>query len=253
MGHVRVILYSTSKDGKMNRLVFGAILGGAALSAGAGELDRLQNLNQAQFREVSEDLGSALSSKSYVPSAPLGVTGFDVGLIVTATSLRHHDLVQRASSSSVPSAFPLAQLRVMKGLSWDIDIGATYTYLPGSDIKVWGLEARYAIAAGTVVLPAVSVRGSYTRLTGLNQLELDTKSLDVSASKKILLVTPYAGAGYVFVTSTPKGVAGLGEETFSYPKLFAGVRANFGFVGLTFEVDKTGDAFSYGLRVGIGF
>ncbi len=235
------------------RPLIGILLGLAASCASGGELDRLQLLGQTEFRLVSEDLGSALSSKSYMPSAPLGVTGFDIGLNVTATSLEHHDLIERASSESVPSTFALAQIRVMKGLPWDIDIGASYTFLPGTDIKYWGVEARYAILPGTLVLPAVSIRGSYTKLTGIDQLDLDTKGLDLSISKKILLVTPYAGAGYVWVTSTPKGVAGLGEESFSYPKLFAGVRANLLLASFTFEVDKTGDAFSYGLRVGIGF
>lgn len=232
--------------------LFAAMLA-AAPSLFAGELDRLQNLGQAEFRLVSEDLGSALSSKSYVPSAPLGVTGFDVGLNITATSLKHHDLIERASTESVPSSLPFAQIRVMKGLPWDIDIGASYSYVVGTDIKYWGAEARYAILPGSVVLPAVSIRGSYTNLTGIDQLDFDTKGLDISISKKILLVTPYAGAGYVWVNSTPKGVPGLGEESFSYPKLFAGVRANLLLVSFTFEVDKTGDAVSYGLRVGVGF
>jgi hypothetical protein len=225
----------------------------AAPTAFAGELDQLQNLGQAQFRLISEDLGAALSSKSYVPSAPLGVTGFDVGLNITATSLKHHDLIEQASSDSVPSSLPFAQIRVMKGLPWDIDIGASYSYLAGTDIKYWGVEARYAIVAGSTVMPAVSVRGSYTKLTGIEQLGLDTKGLDVSISKKILLVTPYAGAGYVWVSSKPNGVPGLEGENFSYPKLFAGLRANLLLASFTFEVDKTGDALSYGLRVGVGF
>ncbi|MSQ58996.1 MAG: hypothetical protein EXR36_04970 [Betaproteobacteria bacterium] len=110
----------------------------AATTAFAGEFDQLQNLGQAEFRLISEDLGAALSSKSYVPSAPLGITVFDAGLIITATSLKHHDLIERASSDSVPSSLPFAQIRVMKGLPWDIDIGASYSYLAGTDIKYWG-------------------------------------------------------------------------------------------------------------------
>lgn len=230
-----------------------ALLVAASAPAWGGELDRLQNLSQSEFRQLSEDLGAAASSKVYTPSAPLGITGFDLAVNLTATSMQHHDIIQRASSSSVPSTFPLVQVRAMKGLPWDIDVGASYVYVPGTDIKVFGGEVRYAIVSGGIVMPAVSLRGSYTRMSGIDQLDLDTKGVDISVSKQILLVTPYAGAGYVHVTSTPKGVAGLGEERFGYPKLFAGVRASLGVVAFTAEVDKTGDTLSYGVRFGIGF
>jgi hypothetical protein len=222
-------------------------------TAWADELDRLQNINQGQFRLLSEDLGSVLSAKSYAPAAPLGITGFDVGVIGTITHLEHHDIIERASSSSVSSNFPMVQVRGMKGLPWDIDVGLSYSFVPGTNIKYWGGEVRYAILPGSIALPAVSVRGSYTQLNGIDQLDLNTKGLDLSISKKILLVTPYAGAGYAWVESTPKGVPSLSRESFSYPKLFAGVHASLALVGFTFEIDKTGDAVTYGVRASIGF
>lgn len=237
----------------MKRYLVGMMAGCAIHAASAGELDRLQTLNQSQFRLISEDLGAVVSSKASLPSAPLGVTGFDLGVSLTATSLRHHDLVQQASSSSVPTLFPLAQLRAWKGLPADIDVGFSYIYLPGSDIRAWGLEARYALMAGSLVLPSVSLRGSYTRLSGIKQLDLNTKGVDISVSKKILLVTPYAGAGYVFVNSEPNASTGLRSESFGYPKLFAGVRGSLGVAAFVFEVDRTGNVFSYGLRFGVGF
>lgn len=237
----------------MRRILAATFMLAVAGTSWGGELDRLQNLNQSEFRLLSEDLGAAASSKVYTPSAPLGVTGFDLAVNLSATSLQHHGIIQRASSDSVPSTFPIVQVRAMKGLPWDVDIGASYLYVPGTDIKVFGGEVRYAILPGSLVLPAVSLRGSYTRLTGIDQLELDTKGIDVSISKQIVVVTPYAGAGYVHVTSTPKGVAGLTEERFGYPKVFAGVRASLGVVAFTAEVDKTGDTLSYGVRFGIGF
>lgn len=237
----------------MHRLLAAVPLLLAAGVAHGGDLDRLQNLSQSEFRLVSEDVGALASSKAYATAAPLGLTGFDVAVSVSATSLQHRAEIQRASSSTVPAILPVVQLRVMKGLPWDVDIGASFLTVPGTDFSVFGGEVRYALLAGSVVMPSVSLRGTYTKLTGVDHLDLDTLGADISISKQILLVTPYAGAGYVRVSSTPRNVAGLSKEQFGYPKLFAGLRASLGAVAFTAEVDRTGDTLSYGLRFHLGF
>lgn len=227
------------------------LLSGAAPVV-AEELDQLQRLNQAEFRLLSEDLGGVVSSKSFVPSAPMGITGFELAVNVTGTSLQNRDLFDRSSSSTIPSAFPMINVRAMKGLPWDIDVGASYSYIPGTDIKVYG-EVRYALVSGGILTPSVSLRGSYSRLEGVDQLEFDSKGLDISVSKKIFVLTPYGGAGYVWLSSEPQNVPGLRGETFGVPKVFAGVRANLGVAGFTFEVDRTGEAVTYGPRFGAGW
>jgi len=237
----------------MKKHIWVALLLLGAASAGAEELDQLQRLNQAEFRLLSEDLGGVVSSKSYVPSAPMGVTGFDLAVNVTGTSLQNRDLFDRTSSSTIPSTFQMINVRAMKGLPWDIDIGASYSYIPGTDIKVYGGEVRRALVSGGVLTPSISMRGTYSRLEGVDQLEFDTWGVDFSISKKIFVVTPYGGAGYVWVTSEPQNVAGLRKETFGVPKVFAGVRASLGVAGFTFEVDRTGEAVTYGLRFGVGW
>ena len=49
----------------------------------------IQPLNQSDFHALSEDLGAALSYKPLTPTAPLGITGFDVGIAVTDTKLQN--------------------------------------------------------------------------------------------------------------------------------------------------------------------
>jgi hypothetical protein len=98
----------------------------------------------------------------------------------------------------------------------------------------------------------VALRGTATKLLGVDQLDLETTSLDISVSKGILNVTPYGGVGKVWVRSTPEGVPGLRRESFSRNKIFAGVNVFLGF-NLAFEVDRTGDTTSYGLKGGFRF
>lgn len=226
----------------------------AALPAAAFDLDSLQLLNQQQFRAISEDLGAALSYKPLTPAEPLGVTGFDIGLAVTGTSLDNTNELELASSGDdVPSTLPVPTLRLNKGLPFGIDIGLALAAVPGSDIRFWGGELRWAAIAGGTVMPAVGVRLSTTRLAGIDQLDLRTTGIDVSVSKGFALITPYAGIGSVRTKSTPNGVATLREESFSKTKVFVGANLNFLGSNFVIEADRTGDVASAGAKVGFRF
>jgi hypothetical protein len=204
---------------------------------------------QADFKAFSEDLGSALSYKPITPPTPLGVTGFDIGLEVTSTKMRN--LAQATGSSMTDLVVP--KLHVYKGLPLNFDIGAFYSSVPTTNIKLYGGELRYAILEGGVALPAVGIRGALTKLSGVSQLDLTTKSLDMSISKGFAIFTPYAGVGTVWVDSTPNGVPPLVKESFRQNKVYVGGNLNFGLVNFAMEYDKTGSAPSYSAKVGFRF
>ena len=82
----------------------------------------IQPLNQNDFHALSEDLGAALSYKPLTPTAPLGITGFDVGIAVTATKLKNSDVLQKAGAGD-HSTLPVPSLRLHKGLPLDLDVG----------------------------------------------------------------------------------------------------------------------------------
>ncbi len=223
------------------------------LAAQAFDLDSLQQLNQAQFRLLSEDLGAVLSYKPLTPAEPLGVSGLDLGLAVTGTDLKNSQVLRLAASGKdVPTLLPLPTLRLHKGLPLNIDIGAQYAAVPGSNIKLWGGELRWAIIGGGTLMPAIAVRGAYTRLQGVDQLKVETRSADVSISKGFAMLTPYAGVGQVWITSTPQGVPTLREEDFTATKAYVGVNINLG-VNLVIEADSTAGVVSYGAKLGFRF
>lgn len=232
-------------------LVFGAGTLAASLAV-ASDIDTLQNLGQSEFHSLSKDLGAALSYKSLAPAATLGITGFDLGLAVTGTSLDSLATWKKASGGdSVPSTLPVPTLRIAKGLPLNIDIGAFYLAIPGSNVRLFGGEARWAFIEGGVATPAVSVHGTYSRVTGVDQLDLDTRSLDVSISKGFTIVTPYAGIGQVWTHATPVGVPLLKGESITQTQYFAGVNLNFGLPNVALELDQTGGITSYGAKVGL--
>ena len=204
---------------------------------------------QSDFKAFSEDLGSALSYKPVTPPAPLGITGFDIGLEVTSTKMRNLDIATGSSMTSLV----VPKLHVYKGLPLNIDVGAFYSAVPTTNIKFYGGELRYAILEGGVALPAVGIRGALTKLTGVSQLALTTKSLDVSVSKGFAIFTPYAGIGRVWVDSTPDAASGLTKETFQQGKIFIGGNVNFGLMNVALEYDKTGTAPFYSAKLGFRF
>lgn len=235
----------------MKRMIAAAVL--AATSAGVqagGDIDMLGDLAQSEFRLLSEDLGAALSYKALAPAEPLGITGFDIGIEATATDMEHSALFDKASSGSGFSTLPVAKLHVHKGLPFNFDVGAFLSTAPDSNIRLFGAELRYAFLEGGVAMPAIAVRGTYTRLSGVDQLDFDTRGLELTISKGFAMLTPYAGIGRVWTTSAPD-VAFLAEEDFSQDKYYVGANLNFGLMNLAVEGDKTGDAASYGLKLGL--
>jgi len=208
--------------------------------------------SQAEFKLLSEDLGSALSYKAVIPAEPLGVTGFDLGLEVTSTAVNNSAVWEKVTGSK-RNSLPVPKLHVHKGLPFNIDVGAFYASVPTTNIKLYGGELRYAILEGGVAMPALAVRGALTKLSGVEQLSFSTKSLDVSISKGFAMFTPYAGIGSVWVDSTPNGIAGLTKESFRQSKIFVGGNLNFGLINLALEYDKTGSAPSYTAKLGFRF
>lgn len=237
----------------IRRILAIAILGAFSLSAQAAELDRLSFIGQPEFRLLSEDLGASLSYKALSPGEPLGVTGFDLGIEVTATQLENSASYSNAFVGSAPDTLYLPKLHIHKGLPFGFDIGASYSAVPDSNIKVWGAEVRYAILKGSTTMPALALRASYSALDGVDQLKFNTTGVDLSISKGFAVFTPYAGIGKVWVRSTPDPSTTLSEEDFDVGKLFVGLNINLAIVNIAIEGDKTGDATSYGLKLGWRF
>jgi len=237
------------------RHVSAAALLAASLPAFAGDINNIGGLTQDQFRRFSEDLGAALSYKPLTPTAPLGLLGFDIGIAATDTKVKNKDVFQIVGAGNDVSNIVVPSVRANVGLPFSFDVGAMYAEVPGSNVRLAGGELRWSFVSGNTVMPAIGVRGSFTKLGGVDQLDFTTKGLDVSISKGFAFFTPYAGAGKVWVDSTPKNIptATPGKESFTQNKIFVGLNMNFLFVNVALEGDKTGDDTTYGLKLGFRF
>ncbi len=235
----------------MRRVLLACGLLVLATSAYANDDITIQGLAQTDFNDLSQDLGAVTSYKQLQGASSEGITGFDVGFNVGDTQVGHPQAWDQATGNSV-SNVPFADLTISKGLPFGIDVGGEYSAVPGSNIRLYGFEGRYAIIDGGIAEPAVSLRAAYTHITGVDELSFNTKSLDISVSKGFGPLTPYVGVGEVWADSTPDASTGLVSSNTSNTELFAGVSFELG-VHMSLEYDHLAGNTTYTLKFGFGF
>jgi len=211
---------------------------------------------QAGYHDLAEEFGAALSYKPVTPAAPLGITGFDVGIEASSTDMSTNAKTawQNLTGTSAPTII-VPKLYVAKGLPFDIDVAAFYSAIPTTSITLAGAAISYAIIGGGMALPAVTIRGAYTSLGGINEFSFNTRSLDISISKGFLGFTPYAGVGEVWVNSSTSNAAaqsaGITSEGFNQPKVYVGLNINLGLPNFAIEGDTTGGISTYSAKLGL--
>jgi hypothetical protein len=209
---------------------------------------------QADFDSIAEDLVAAIDYKAVVPAEATGIAGFGFGLILNYTPVDDEAAWNRATAGQADiSEIGLVGLGVTKGLPLGIDVGVFYSEVPSTNISMFGAEIRYAILKGGTASPALAVRAAYSKVSGIDSFDLESKSIDVSVSKGFALVTPYAGVGQVFGEADPNNIGTLKKADVEETKLFAGLRLGLGLFEITPEVEKIGDNTMYNLRLGFSF
>jgi len=230
----------------------------SAVPAVAENINFQPGMTQELFKDLSKDLGGIMIYRAVAPATPLGLTGFDIGVEVTLTDVNTgKDYWKKAfKNQDAPAFLLMPKLHVQKGLPFGIDLGLVYSQLPGTDIKYLGGEVKYAILDGGAVWPAVAVRGSYTQIFGVDQLDFKTYGLEVTASKGFgtgIKITPYASLGEYWGSSDPKnlpaGIA-LSGESFAMTRFAAGAKLQILMFAVTAEADYVRVP-SYTLRVGV--
>lgn len=216
---------------------------------------------QEQFKFLSRDLGLAISYVPLAPAEPLGgvLPHVDAGIAVTGvqidTKKDYWQLVESVSGDKIPSTLPFPKFHIQVGLPVvPIDLGYVYSSIPGTNIKYMGGEVKYAFLKGGVATPAVALRAAYTKLSGIDDLDINTKSLDLSISKGFLIFTPYAGYGLVWIESKEKSpLVTLKDESLTEGKGFVGAKITFfPLMNLVVEADFA-KVNSYSARLNLHF
>ncbi len=229
-------------------LAFTAVLASTP-HAWAGDLNNLSSLSQTEFLGLSKDLAATTSTKSMEPAASLGIAGFDVSASTTLTQTQASSAWQTVSGNSM-SELVQTKLSVSKGLSNKTEVGGFVSKVSSANVSAAGVHMKYALIEGNAIMPALAVRGSYSRMGGVSGMELNNTGLDVLLSKGFVGFTPYVGVGTVYTQASPTG---KNDENYRQNKSFAGVSWNVLLLNLSAEYDRTGKNASYGFKAGLRF
>src|SRR5256712_9464459 len=195
----------------LSALVFLAVLMSAPATARAAgnDIQLSGTLTREDFRSLTRQLGFAASYFPLAPAAPLGILGLDAGVEATAVKIaKDSSFWQRAvGNGNPPSYLAIPRLHVQKGLPFDLDIGASYTSVPSTNVSIIGGEFKWAILEGGAAMPAGAPRVSGSKLFGGSEVHLATYKAALSNPKGMLVLIPYAGVGQLVLHSRANSAA----------------------------------------------
>lgn len=234
-------------------LVFAVmLLCGAAF---AGDFGIQSGMTQSQFSSLVKEMGQIVTPTPNSPAEPLKTIGFDVALETAVIDIADgEDYWKNAWDDNDPSSVvSVYRVHIQKGFPFGLDLGLSITKGVNIDFTAITGEVKYAILEGTAVTPALSVKGSYTKVTGLDDMSLQTASAGAYISKGILMLTPYAGVEGIYAMASDDSGNHLDDEKVGAVRGLAGLQFSpFPLLVINAEVAK-GTAMEYGLKAGLRF
>jgi len=221
------------------------------------ELD--PSLTQSQFHKFTREAAQFITFKLMSPAEPLGAKKFQVGIDYSITRIDDADAAWN-NTFSHPHAehylgdrIAMPKLFARMGVSDRIDVGFYFTKNPEANYGFMGGEIKYAVFMESEKAVAMAVRTTYATLLGVEDLNFHLLGADLSASKKIGVLSPYLGVGANLgrtIETTSK--VNLNNETVLTPRGIIGARLSLSFLSLTAEMDVA-EVSTLSLRTGFKF
>jgi hypothetical protein len=215
------------------------------------DFDIQPGATQEDFESIAKDVSALFNSKTLTPAEPMGITGFGIGVYGSYLETKSSGAWDRVTGQKVDE-IGMVGIVAQKGLPLGIDVGASYSWAPDADVKMFGAEVRYALLEGGVATPAIGLRGSYSTVSGVDEVDFDSYGIEIAISKGFGPLTPYAGIGQVWSELKPDSEFGLDKEEVDNTRVFVGARLS-ALVGLTPEYERIGGRDVFNLRFGLAF
>ncbi|PLX69030.1 MAG: hypothetical protein C0602_08085 [Denitrovibrio sp.] len=221
----------------------------------AGDFGIQSTMTQDQFKSLAKEIGLIVTPTPNSPAEPLKTFGFDVAVEAAVININSdEDYWENACDGNDPSSHIAAyRVHAQKGFPFGLDLGLSVT--KGGNLGFTAItgEVKYAILKGTVVTPAISVKGSVTKVTGLEDMSVMTGSIGAYISKGFLFLTPYAGIESVAVKASDDSGNDFDDETVASARGIVGLQISpLPLISINLEAAK-GTVMQYGLKAGIRF
>lgn len=217
------------------------------------------DITQSEFDQFTAVVSQAIFADPVEPARAEGLLGFDVGIAVNAVPVSEEAAywVRSVDSDFTRSGYLMVpRVVVTKGLS-AIGISASYAKIPDTDIAILGGAIDVPIIRGSAVTPALTVRGTYSRLDGVDEYELQSLGAEVFLSKGFGPIMPFVAAGMVRHDATGRVVTDEGERLFSMQseddthRVTVGVRLSLLIPKIVIEAVQ-GEERTYAAKVSLG-
>ncbi|MCX6123975.1 MAG: hypothetical protein NTV34_04395 [Proteobacteria bacterium] len=153
------------------------------------------NTSRSYSEDVNDYVDFLASANQYSPLEGAGSHG-SLGIGVAAGASQHRvpvnaaliddqirsrDEFQSKSGGKLSSMVTIPRVFAHKGLPWPIDLGASAARIPNTQATSAGGYAQWTLFE-SLALPALAVRGKYSRLMGLPSTEFQTATGEIVAS-----------------------------------------------------------------------
>jgi hypothetical protein len=218
-------------------------------------------ITQAEFEQFTSLVAQAIYATPVEPAHARGILGFDIGIAATAVPIDPNAAYWTRSTGddfSISDHAVVPRLIASKGLASGT-ITAMYSKVPDTDIQVWGAAYDMPLTGGGIATPTIALRGSYSQLRGVEELDLKTYGVELFLSKGFGPITPYAAAGYarhkskaVIDAQFPDGPSQTLSADGNMKRYTIGVKISMLIPKLVVEATQ-GDERSYAAKISFGF
>jgi len=93
---------------------------------------------------------------------------------------------------------------------------------------------------------------SYSRLLSRDDISFDSVGVGLGISKKLVVVTPYAGIGRFWSKTKATNAPTLRSASNQHNRIYVGLRFNF-LLNFAIEAGRTGNSTTYAINYGLTF
>jgi hypothetical protein len=207
-------------------------------------------LTQAEWLEFTKEAGLVISFRPLTDAKPLGARHFEVSVVQWSTAIDEHKDAWNDTFVHPDSVhwlvggprLPITGLIARMGITDRLDIGLYITKNPGANYGFYGGQAQYNLVQKASKKWSTSVRGSFVRMYGPDDLNLTVYGADLVTSKefvvhdKWLTLAPYAVLStYLSTTHEKSDVVNLEDERVAGLQGSVGIVAKVTFAQIGFE------------------
>lgn len=167
--------------------------------------------NQADFHRLVSQWGAVLAPGTHGGARPLGLRDLELSMSTSLTDISsradYWQLGSEGSDAAEERNFNPATLlvnysaNIHRGFGFGLQLSGSVGFMPGTEAAIWGLDIRQGLLEGlrpwvSSYVPDISMGLGVRKVTGWGDMSLFTQSIDLRASRGIVLAAKHQLTGW---------------------------------------------------------